>query len=148
MGRPSIFTPELGASICERIALGESLRKITADDDMPAERTVHQWLSQDDSFRSKYARAREQQADTMDDRILDTANRVEAGALEPHAAKVVIGALQWRASKLKPKVYGERQTVEHEGEVRHYVVEVPAQAGDTSLWLSQLSSGVRSPDPK
>lgn len=39
---------------------------------------------------------------------MQVADRCESGELDPHAAKVVIGALQWRASKLKPKVYGDR----------------------------------------
>ena len=51
----------------------------------------------------------------MDDRILEVAGRVEQGDLDPHSAKVVISALQWRASKLKPKVYGEKVAAEITG---------------------------------
>jgi len=50
------------------------------------------------------ARVCESQADYMDDLILDTAN-----ACTPESSpadRVKIGAYQWRASRLKPKVYG------------------------------------------
>lgn len=113
---------------------------------MPAQRTVLEWLSQNDDFRGKYAHAREAQADTMDDRILEVADNVESGKLAPDAARVVLGALQWRAAKLKPKKYGERIDIEQNTTVAHYVVEVPSLARDVTEWLSQnaSSSGVPS----
>lgn len=113
MGRPSLFTAELAAAICERISLGESLRSICREEGMPDQATVHRWLSQDDDFASKCARARDYQADTVAERVLDTADKVEAGAIEPDAARVVISALQWTAAKLKPKKYGDSQTLRH-----------------------------------
>ena len=111
---------------------------------MPAQRTVLEWLSQNDDFRTKYARAREDQADTMDDRILEVADNVESGKLAPDAARVMLGALQWRAAKLKPKKYGERLDIEQSTTVAHYVVEVPALARDVTEWLNQSSSGALS----
>ena len=147
MSRPSSYSDELAQLICDRLMDGESLRQICADEGMPHRRTIMRWMEADAAFATKCARAREEQADVMDERILDVANRTEAGELPPDAARVVLSALQWRAAKLKPKKYGERQTVEHEGAVAHYVVEVPTPAGGTSEWLKQLSSGVPSPAP-
>ena len=43
MGRPTIFTPELAREIPTRLAEGESLRKICADEHMPARSTVYEW---------------------------------------------------------------------------------------------------------
>lgn len=80
---------------------------------MPDQATVHRWLSQDDDFASKYARARELQADVMDDRVLEVTNKTEAGELASDVARVVLSGLQWRASKLKPKKYGDSQTLRH-----------------------------------
>jgi hypothetical protein len=50
-------------------------------------------------------RAREWQADYMDDLILDTANACTPESSS--ADKVKISAYQWRAAKLKPKFYGD-----------------------------------------
>lgn len=113
MGRPSIYSAELAASICERIALGESLRAICRDEGMPDQSTVHRWLSQDDEFASKCARARELQGDTMFDRVGDTVDKTESGALAPDQARVVISGLQWMAAKLKPKKYGDATLLKH-----------------------------------
>ncbi len=106
MGRPSLKTPELIEAICDAIADGQSLRAICEADDMPTTQTIRRWLEDDAGFVAKYARAREAQADVMDDLILTTAK-----ACDPEnavAARVKIDAFKWRASKLKPKVYGDK----------------------------------------
>ncbi len=116
-GRPSSYTPELATAICERIAEGLSLRKICVADDMPDRTTVNRWLAADPEFAAKYARAREEQGDLMDDRQLDVVQKLESGEMDPHTAKVIVGVLQWRASKLVPKRYGDRLALDHAGEV-------------------------------
>ncbi len=136
MGRPSIFTPELGALICERIAAGESLVKITSDEDMPARAAVYEWLSQDASFADKYARAREDQADTYADQIVAIADEEP----DPNRARVRVDARKWVAAKLKARKYGDRTTLEHEGAVVHYHVETPAIAAQPDQWLKQVAS--------
>ena len=114
-GRPSIKTPELLDAIVERIAAGESLRSVCRDDAMPGMTTVFGWLADDEQFRSKYARARDAQAEVMDDKIVSLAERVEQGDMDPQAARVAIGAYQWRAAKLAPKRYGDKVEHEHTG---------------------------------
>lgn len=113
MGRPSDYSQEIAAVICQRLIEGESLRKICTDETMPGRTTVLDWLDVHEDFRARYARAREAQADYMDDLILDT-----AGACTPESSpadRVKIGAYQWRAEKLKPKKYGPRLSTEHTG---------------------------------
>lgn len=57
-GRPSIYSDELAAEICERLANDESLNTICRDDHMPTRQAVHEWIADDrDGFRDKYARA-------------------------------------------------------------------------------------------
>src|SRR5271156_6939608 len=72
VGRPSLFTTELGDAICNRIADGESLRAICEEAHMRDKATVFRWLSaeQHKDFCSQYIRAREAQADSLVDDIL------------------------------------------------------------------------------
>src|SRR5271169_6484233 len=76
IGRPSLFTTELGDEICNRIADGESLRAICAEVEMPDKATVFRWLSAEGNkdFRNQYIRAREAQADSLVDDILSIAD--------------------------------------------------------------------------
>jgi hypothetical protein len=111
-GRPSKYTDELATTICERIAEGESLRRICSADDMPDRKTILRWLADErNGFAAKYAHARNLQAEAMDELIHDIGDGVLTGLYDPHAAKVALGAYQWRASKLAPKKYGDRVAV-------------------------------------
>lgn len=104
MARPSEFAPDMANLICERIADGESLRKICEEAEMPDRSTVRRWLSQQPEFRVQYAHAREEQADVYAERIVDEAASAQDAAL----GRLKMDALKWAASKLAPKRYGEK----------------------------------------
>lgn len=130
-GRPSSYSEAIADAICERIADGQSLRSICDLEDMPNKATVFRWLNVNEAFRDQYARAREAQADTIFDEILDIADDghndwmlrkfgdderwVENGeALRRSVLRV--DARKWMAGKLRPKKYGEKITQEVTGE--------------------------------
>ena len=46
-GRPTIYTQKLASKICERLALGDSLRAICREDAMPHLATVLRWVLND-----------------------------------------------------------------------------------------------------
>lgn len=77
-GRPTSYTDAIGDSICEKLAEGVSLNRICKAEDMPHRATVHRWLLSDnpqhDSFRDKYALARQMGYECMADDILDIAD--------------------------------------------------------------------------
>lgn len=120
IGRPSTFTQELADSICDLIAEGQSLRKICQADNMPCCTTVFKWLSQREDFAKQYARAREAQADTLFDEILDIADdgrndtyTDEEGNERTNndviaRSRLRVDARKWMAGKLRPKKYGEK----------------------------------------
>jgi hypothetical protein len=118
MGRHSEFTEAIGDIICERIAGGESLRKICESEEMPCQTAVFQWLKKNDDFAQQYARAREAQADYWADEIVDIADdksddfKLQNGqetfqAENVQRSKLRVDARKWIASKLKPRKYGE-----------------------------------------
>lgn len=89
------------------MALGESLNKICQDDDMPALRTVHNWLAANEAFSAQYSRAREVQADTLADRAVDRAN--DAGNDNAAAARVYLDAVKWFSGVVAPRKYTPKQ---------------------------------------
>jgi hypothetical protein len=105
IGRPSEYTPEMAATICARLAEGEPLTRMCKEPDMPNVVTVYRWMAKHEEFCKLYARAREDQADTMADQIIDIAD--ETG--DPHDKRVRVDARKWIAAKLKPKRYGDKQ---------------------------------------
>lgn len=109
VGRPSDYDPELCARILELISDGVSLRKICLNDWAPHRVTVFRWIQAHSDFRSQYARAREAQAEKWADEIIDLADEAE----DAQKARLQVDTRKWVLSKLLPKKYGERTTVEH-----------------------------------
>ena len=97
--------------ICELIAEGYSLRAILKAEGMPASSTVFKELSGDKEFAEQYARAREAQADTLFDEVLEIADSDR----QSDDRRVRIDARKWMAGKLRPKVYGDKVQTELTG---------------------------------
>jgi len=104
-------------AICEEIADGKSLRKICEAEGMPNKATVFRWLAAHAAFSDQYARAREAQADTLADDLISLADAAgEDTAVTVARDRLKVDTRKWIASKLKPKVYGDKLTNEHTGE--------------------------------
>lgn len=108
-----MFSDELAERICDELMDGRSLVQICAANDMPNRRTVLRWMEKDEAFATKCARARTMQADLMDDKILDLAEHCTPESAP--ADRVKLAAYQWRASKLAPKKYGDKASLEMTG---------------------------------
>jgi hypothetical protein len=134
IGRPTIYSEKLADEICRRLASGESLNGICKDPGMPDESTVRQWsLDNHNGFYPKYARAREIQADVFADQIIAIADDCDRdyaetpdGTIPNHElvkrSALRVDARKWLVSKILPKKYGDRQTIEHKNAVPVQVV--------------------------
>jgi hypothetical protein len=91
---------------------------------MPKKTAVYEWLLRHEEFTDMYARAREDQADSMADSIVAIADEKPAVLFDDKGnAKVDnayvqwqknrIDARKWTAAKLKPRKYSDR--IAHEG---------------------------------
>ena len=95
-----------------QIESGKSMREVCRMDGMPDHGTFKRWMRDDGALATKYARARTAQADVLFDRMEAVEEAVSAGEMDSHAARVVLDSMRWRASKLAPKVYGDRLDVQ------------------------------------
>lgn len=122
MARPSIYSEELGLKICDLLASGMSLLQICKQKEMPDKATVFNWLGKKQAFLDNYIRAREAQMETMAHEIEEIADNEEGdfyssdkGFVPNHAKiqrdKLRVDTKKWLMSKMKPKKYGERQTL-------------------------------------
>lgn len=117
-GRPLEYDQDIADKVCEGLTEGLSLRKICLSDEMPACSTIYKWLTKVPDFAEQYAHARDAQADTLADAILDIADdgsndfmgddeKYNGDAVA--RSKLRVDTRKWIASKLKPKKYGEKQ---------------------------------------
>jgi len=128
VGAPTTYNNHIATVICIRIAEGESLNRILKEQGMPAQSSVYEWLLRHPEFAEKYTRAREEQADTLADEIIDIADEspetVEVRDKEGNVLDIKIDsgyvsyqkqrieARKWTAMKLKPRKYGDRVALE------------------------------------
>lgn len=152
-GRPSDYSTETADAICELLADGNSLKSICLGENMPNRSTVFRWLSAHTSFRDMYARAREAQADSLFDEIIDIANtpiegskskvdkdgnviEISKGDMIEHR-RLQIDARKWVAAKLRPKVYGDKLDVDLTGALDFVVSAKPISEEE---WQKQHGS--------
>lgn len=96
----------MGNRICRKLASGVSLETICKPRLMPNIWTVYRWLNRHPEFSKDYARARELQAETMADRMVQIAME-DQGSKDPQMLRVKIDAIKWAAGKMRPTKYGE-----------------------------------------
>lgn len=126
-GRPSKFTEALAKEICERLSKAEPLTVICADDHMPHDNTVRDWMKARPEFSGAIACAREAGWDKLAKECLEIADATEHDTVTGERGQELANTEWISRSKLRvetrlkllakwdPKRYGEKQQVEHSG---------------------------------
>ncbi len=124
IGRPTIYTSDLAAKLCNEIAKGKSLRKVCLAEDMPDITTVFDWLRIHKEFIQQYARATDERTEAHQELILDLGDEAIALSQElkgpqanaaVQAVKLKADNLKWVMSKMKPKKYGDKIDMTSDG---------------------------------
>jgi hypothetical protein len=121
--RGNTYTEHMANIICIRLAEGESLNKICKEEGMPDKATVFRWLGSEASFCDKYARARELQAETQFDELIDIVDQppelsyvtdkngglveVKFDSSYVQWMKLRVDTRKWTAARMAPKKYAE-----------------------------------------
>ncbi len=135
----STFTQEVGDYICLRLARGDAVRVILRENGMPSSVAFYSWLKQYPEFLVQYQNAREIQADTLADEILEIADDgrndwmasndpnnpgYKQNGEHYNRSRLRVDSRKWYASKVAPKKYGERITQDINAVVRVEKIEV------------------------
>jgi transposase-like protein len=106
-GRPSDYSDELAATICEQVSAGKALRDVCREKDMPSPSSVYLWLSKYAEFSDLYARAKENRAHVLLEEIIDISD--EEG--DPVRNRLRVDARKWAAGKMNARHYGDKLAV-------------------------------------
>lgn len=135
VGRPrTVDRLAIVQKVCRAISKGDSVKDACREVGIRPAR-LHEWTREDSVLASVYARAREQQAHSLAERAIavsrEAYGRDTAGV---QAARLEVDTLKWYVSKIAPKLYGERLTIEDEGEkVIRVVFEEPVPPGQRAI---------------
>jgi hypothetical protein len=113
IGRPSEYNEHTANQILDRVAIGQSIRTICADPEMPAPSTIFKWLATFEPFSEQYARARMACVERWSEEIVELADEPVApnDNAAVQRARLRVDTRKWLMSKLAPRKYGDR--VEH-----------------------------------
>jgi hypothetical protein len=128
----------MGNLICDKLTEGLSLRRICKSEEFPNASTVYVWLDRFPAFAEQYARAREAATEDMLEEMLEIA---DDPLLEAQDKRVRIDTRKWAMGKLKPKKYGEKQTVDV-GNKDGEALKVEGNV-DTAALVSSLAEALR-----
>jgi len=121
-GRPTKYNDELADQICALIAEGNSLPRISKKLGFDLV-SFYSWLRKYDEFLKKYTQAKEDQADTMAEQMLDISDselprdvfgKIDSAAV--NQARLRVDTRKWIAARLKPKKFGDSTTLRGDSE--------------------------------
>ena len=105
------FDNDIVGRICDHLSSGGSIASICGSEGIPSEPTIYREMGRNEEFRKKIDVARANQQEYEADQCVKMAD--EATAEDWQVVKLRIWARQWRAAKLAPKKYGDKQSIEH-----------------------------------
>lgn len=108
--RPSIYDPGMLDKVCDELIAGRSILKICESEDFPHHVEIYREMHRHPDLFQVIAKAREAQQDFIADELIEMADL--ATPEDVNVVKLRIWARQWRAAKLAPKKYGDKQVVD------------------------------------
>ena len=121
IGRPSLYTPELGEEICRILSTSDDPIGDLCDkySHWPSVNAVYEWRVMRKDFGEMYARAKANQIECLVDRAQklsrsrDYKYENERGEIVTDSSyvpanRLEIDTIKWFACKLAPKIYGDK----------------------------------------
>lgn len=103
------YAPAIAVKFCAAVAEGgKSIREICKLKGMPSKATVFVWLRDHDDFRKMYEMAKDEQADTFIDEMVEIADNCGKSKVAVLKARLQIYARLEAAQKMKPRKYGQK----------------------------------------
>ena len=133
MHRQTDYTEEIASQVIELIASDTPLSKIGKIEGLPHKATILRWVAGEvegvpDSFRDRYARAMEIQADSRFEGLRDT---TMDESIPVDRLRVVVDAEKWILARQYRAKYGDRTAYDHGGQ-RDNPVQIASSTFDGS----------------
>lgn len=108
IGRPTDYTPEIGAKICHAVISGQTLNAFCKLPENPPAGTVYQWLTVHAAFAEMYAQARQRLVDHWADEIIEIADSPVSDMASVTHAKLRVDTRKWLMTKIDPRKWGDK----------------------------------------
>jgi hypothetical protein len=131
--------------LMDEVSNGKSLHAACRERGIHSGHTLA-FIRADDRHWANYARARTIRGDTQGHRVSEIVDDVIAGKIEPDVARAAIDGLKWTAGRMAPKLWGDRQQIEHVGEGGGPIQYASLTPEERKARIAQLQEKQRVPD--
>lgn len=99
------YSQELADRILSGMGDGLALKTICQEDGMPDRVTVWRWMREHGEFGERFVVAQRERAQALVD---DMTNISDDQSLDPNDKRIRVDTRKWLASKILPKLYGDK----------------------------------------
>ena len=137
VGNQTLYTPEIGEEICERLSQGQSLQPTICQEMGIKWRTVYEWKDKHPDFAANYARARRIGCHLIATRTRDTARGKGDSTGDVVRDKLIIDTDLRLLRSWLPDIYGDKAHLEHTGKDGGPIEHKDVSASDLAKKLSR-----------
>ena len=113
-GRPTEYNLKTAQKICELVQNGLNIKAaLDTDESFPSFPTWCKWKRENAELLNLYVNAIQDKAEDVDYKIDKTIEDLKNGKIEPSTANVIIQSYKWKAAKYYPKMFGDKQILDH-----------------------------------
>ena len=110
----SKFDISLVYEICSLVADGASIKKVlNSNDKFPTYETWRRWKNENDLVYALYISAIQDKGESIHSEIDEIMQGLKEGLYDSSTANVLIQTLKWKAAKYYPKMFGDKQSIDH-----------------------------------
>lgn len=99
------YSQELADRILAGMGDGKALKTICEADGMPDRVNVWRWMRENEEFSERYQIAQRERAQALVDDMSAISDRTD---LDPNDKRIRVDTRKWLASKILPKLYGDK----------------------------------------
>lgn len=141
-GRPSLYSEELAARICEQLAEGIPLAEICRAENMPHPSTIRRWAKDNETLSLAIADAREDGEDRITANIRRTAKGEEGFSTnDVQRDKLIIDTDLKLLAKWNPKKYGDKLALGGDADAPPIRTETTVTLTPGDAYLRMLNGG-------
>lgn len=114
MARLTEYNLDMAKEVCQLVQDGMNVKAaLKTNDAFPSFPTWCKWKRENSELLNLYVNAIQDKAEGVDCSIDETIEELRDGKIEPSAANVIIQTYKWKASKYYPKMFGDKQEIDH-----------------------------------
>jgi hypothetical protein len=114
-GAPDKYDFELCIEICERVSLGENIKAILESDraKFPSFPTFCKWKRENEELFNLYVNCHQDKAVALENEMDMYRDMLLKGEIDASTYNTLVQTLKWKMAKFYPKVFGEKQSIDH-----------------------------------